>query len=175
MLCEQRLSDTKNLVTTATALARTEHHQLCQSEGLETFMRTDSQQLMSEGVATGAETFSQFLADAGWQRGEIDKTICHQVGVAHRKLLFESLDLDPRIDFATIEWLGNTGAAALPLTMALALEAKHILPDDRVALLGIGSGINCQMIGLHWRQSRVLGQLDGTSTETLPALSGAGP
>jgi 3-oxoacyl-[acyl-carrier-protein] synthase-3 len=175
VLCEQRLSDTKNLVTTATALARTEHHQLCQSEGLETFMRTDSQQLMSEGVATGAETFSQFLADAGWQRGEIDKTICHQVGVAHRKLLFESLDLDPRIDFATIEWLGNTGAAALPLTMALALEAKHILPDDRVALLGIGSGINCQMIGLHWRQSRVLGQLDGTSTETLPALSGAGP
>ncbi len=154
VLCEQGLSDTKNLVTTATALARTEHHQLCQSEGLETFMRTDSQQLMNEGVATGAETFSRFLQETGWQRTDIDKTICHQVGVAHRKLLFERLELDPRIDFATIEWLGNTGAAALPLTMALALEAKHILPDDRVALLGIGSGINCQMIGLHWRQSR---------------------
>ena len=154
VLCDERLSDTKNLVTTATALARTEHHQLCHSEGLEAFMETDSQQLMNEGVATGAETFSRFLADAGWQRGEIDKTICHQVGVAHRKLLFERLDLDPQIDFATIEWLGNTGAAALPLTMALALEAKHILPEDRVALLGIGSGINCQMIGLHWRQTR---------------------
>jgi 3-oxoacyl-[acyl-carrier-protein] synthase III len=168
VLCDEGLSETNNRVTTASALAQTEHHQLCHSEGLETFMQTDSERLLNEGVATGAKTFSRFLADAGWQRDEIDKTICHQVGVAHRKLLFESLDLDPRIDFATIEWLGNTGAAALPLTMALALESKHILPEDRVALLGIASGINCQMISLHWRQSRVLGQLGSTQNYPNP-------
>lgn len=175
VLCEEGLSHTKNRVTTASALAQTNHHQLCQSEGLDTFMQTDSEQLMNEGVATGAETFSRFLADTGWQRGEIDKTICHQVGVAHRRLLFEALGLNPQTDFATVEWLGNTGAAALPLTMALALEAEHILPEDRVALLGIGSGINCQMIGLEWRQSRVLGHLDGAATDSSPALLGAGP
>ncbi len=174
VLCDQELSQTKNRVTTASALAQTDHHQLCQSEGLETFMQTDSEQLMNEGVKTGAETFARFLADAGWQRGEIDKTVCHQVGVAHRKLLFEALDLDSQTDFATVEWLGNTGSAALPLTMALALEAEHIRPNDRVALLGIGSGINCQMIGVEWQQSRVLGQLDGAATEKSPALSSTG-
>lgn len=165
LLCDEELSKTHNRVTTASALAQTDHHQLCQSEGLETFMQTDSEQLMHEGVATGAETFARFLSAAGWQRDEVDKTICHQVGVAHRRLLFEALDLDPRIDFATVEWLGNTGSAALPLTLALALEADHIRPDDRVALLGIGSGINCQMIGLQWQQSLVLGKLGSETIE----------
>lgn len=157
LLCDEALSRTQNHVTTASVLARTEQHQLCRSEGHDNFMRTDSEQLMKHGVATGADTFARFLSEAGWQRAEIDKTICHQVGVAHRKLLFEALGLEPSIDFASFETLGNTGAAALPLTMALALEAGHIGADDRVALLGIGSGINCQMIGAEWQENQVLG------------------
>ncbi len=120
-------------------------------------MQTDSEALMKQGVATGAENFSRFLAAANWQRGDIDKTVCHQVGVAHRKLLFDALELETSLDFGTLETLGNTGAVALPLTMALALEAGHIGACDRVALLGIGSGINCQMIGVQWQSSRVLG------------------
>lgn len=159
LLCDEELSQTKNHLTAASVLARTEHHQLCQSAGLETFMQTDSEALMQQGVATGAETFAHFLGEAGWQRSEIDKTVCHQVGVAHRKMLFEALALETRLDFATLETLGNTGAAALPLTLALALEAEHIGSNDRIALLGIGSGINCQMIGVEWQQKRVLGQL----------------
>ena len=157
LLCDTELSSAKNQVTAATVLAHTDHHRLCHSEGLETFMQTDSEQLMKEGVATGAETFGRFLSDTGWNRNEISKTICHQVGVAHRKLLFEALDLDSDLDFPTLQMLGNTGAAALPLTLALACEAGHIAAQDQVALLGIGSGINCQMIGVQWQKSLVLG------------------
>ncbi|MEM8944188.1 MAG: 3-oxoacyl-ACP synthase III [Planctomycetota bacterium] len=157
VLCDAELSQTGNRLTSAAALARTQHHQLCQSAGLENFMQTDSEELMRQGVATGAETFSRFLSAAGWQRSDITKTVCHQVGVAHRKLLFEALSLDTSLDFATLETLGNTGAVALPLTLALALEAKHIDHADRVALLGIGSGINCQMLGVEWQSSRVMG------------------
>jgi 3-oxoacyl-[acyl-carrier-protein] synthase-3 len=157
LLCDEGLTRTKNRLSTATALANTEHHKLCQSAGMETFMHTDSEQLMREGVATGVQTFASFLSQAGWQREEINKTICHQVGVAHRKLLFESLGLDPGIDYSTFEVLGNTGAAALPLTLALAAEAGHIQPHDRVALLGIGSGINCQMLAVEWHESLIRG------------------
>mgnify|MGYP000449776387 CR=1 FL=1 len=69
------------------------------------------------GVETGRRTFEPFLREVGWSRGDIDKTICHQVGVAHRKLLFETLGLDESLDYSTFETLGNTGAAALPLTV----------------------------------------------------------
>jgi 3-oxoacyl-[acyl-carrier-protein] synthase-3 len=134
----------------ATARARTSHHTLCQSDGLETIMQTDSEELMRWGVATGAETFACFLREVGWRADEINRTFCHQVGVAHRKLLFEKLGLDPRIDFPTLEWLGNTGAAALPVTMAIGLEQGQVQPGDRVALLGIGSGINCLMLAAQW-------------------------
>ncbi len=166
LLCDEELSHTKNHLTAASVLAHTDQHHLCRSEGLENFMRTDSEQLLNEGVATGVATFGRFLDATHWRQDEIDKTICHQVGVAHRKLLFESLDLDTDKDFSTYETLGNTGAAALPLTLALASKAGHLQANDRVALLGIGSGINCQMIGIDWQECGVLGQLPADAQAT---------
>ena len=65
--------------------------------------------------------------------------------------MFESLGLDPAIDFATLETLGNTGAAALPVTMALGIEQGRLQAGDRVAMLGIGSGINCLMLAVEWQ------------------------
>jgi 3-oxoacyl-[acyl-carrier-protein] synthase III len=169
LLCDEELTRTKNRFTTATVMANTEHHALCRSAGMETFMHTDSEQLMNQGVATGAETFARFLSNAAWKREDIDKTICHQVGIAHRKLLFEALGLDPDLDYSTFEILGNTGAAALPLTLALAAEAGHIKSGDSVALLGIGSGINCQMLAVEWQQARVSGGVEAAVTQDCKA------
>ena len=67
--------------------------------------------------------------------------------------MLESLGLNPANDFATLETLGNTGAAALPVTMALGIEQGLLRPGDRVAMLGIGSGINCQMLAVEWQKS----------------------
>jgi 3-oxoacyl-[acyl-carrier-protein] synthase-3 len=116
-------------------------------------MQTDSEMLLRQGVAAGAETFERFLAAAGWEPDQIDRTFCHQVGVAHRARMFESLGLNPEIDFATVETLGNTGSAALPVTMAIGIEQGRLRAGDRVAMLGIGSGINCLMLGVEWQSS----------------------
>jgi 3-oxoacyl-[acyl-carrier-protein] synthase-3 len=72
--------------------------------------------------------------------------------------MFASLELDPAIDFPTVEFLGNTGSVALPVAMAMAVEQGRLAAGDQVALLGIGSGINSLMIGVEWqavRQSKV--------------------
>jgi 3-oxoacyl-[acyl-carrier-protein] synthase-3 len=153
VLCDEELSETGNRLTTWCVRCDTTQHDLCQSRGLEIFMQTDSEELMRRGVAAGVETFAEFLAAAGWERDDIDRTFCHQVGVAHRKLMFEALQLDPAIDFTTIETLGNTGAVALPVTMALGVEQGRIGRGDRVALLGIGSGINCLMLAVEWQKA----------------------
>ena len=104
-------------------------------------------------AAQGA--FTAFLAELEWTADEIQKTFCHQVGRAHHRLLFESLALEPQIDFATFAYLGNTGSVAMPMTAALGIENGHLQKDDRVALLGIGSGINVIMLGLDWQRSLV--------------------
>jgi 3-oxoacyl-[acyl-carrier-protein] synthase-3 len=153
VLCDEDLSETGNRLTTAIIRCDTSQHDLCQSRGLETFMQTDSEELMRQGIAAGAETFGHFLAAAGWEPDDIDRTFCHQVGVAHRKLMFESLKLNPDVDFTTVEALGNTGAVALPVTMALGVEQGRLRAGDRVAMLGIGSGINCLMLAVEWQRS----------------------
>ena len=160
LLVDRELSRTGNRLVAATAGANTEYHGLCHSgrdeavgTGMQPLMQTDSERLMHEGITTGAETFIQFLQDVGWSHDEIDKTFCHQVGVAHRKLMLEALALNPAVDYTTIETLGNTGSVALPITMALGIEAGHVQKNDRVAMLGIGSGINCVMLGAHWQRS----------------------
>ena len=152
VLSDEELSQTGNRLTGAVVFCDTSYHDLCRSRGLETMMDTDSEMLMREGIATGVETFRRFLGVAGWEPDDIDRTFCHQVGVAHRKLMLESLGLKPEHDFATLETLGNTGAVALPVTMALGIEQGRLRKGDQVAMLGIGSGINCQMLAVEWQR-----------------------
>lgn len=162
LLVHRKLSRTGNRLLAATSQAFTAGHELCRSGRDEAaagemrpLMTTDSERLMREGIAAGQATFGPFLAEAGWTRDQIDKTFCHQVGAAHRKAMLASLDLDLANDFATFASLGNTGAVALPVTMALGIESGHLQARDHAALLGIGSGINCLMLALDWQQSPV--------------------
>ncbi len=69
--------------------------------------------------------------------------------------MLASLGLDPQIDFPTVETLGNTGSVALPLALALGIEQGHLTPGDRVALFGIGSGINVLMMAMQWGNDKV--------------------
>ena len=63
------------------------------------------------------------------------------------------VQLKPSSDFTTVETLGNTGSVALPITMARGVESGHLQKDDRVAMLGIGSGINSVMLAVDWQNS----------------------
>jgi 3-oxoacyl-[acyl-carrier-protein] synthase-3 len=111
-------------------------------------MQTDSEALLHAGVGLAERTWDQFLRTVEWTAKDVDKTFTHQVGKAHRQLLLQRLGLDLSIDYPTVETLGNTGAIALPTAAALGLQAGHVRPGERVALLGIGSGLNCVMLGL---------------------------
>jgi 3-oxoacyl-[acyl-carrier-protein] synthase-3 len=159
LLVERKLSRTGNRLLGGIARAQTDHYRLCQGDVEEVgdhlgpLMWTDSEALLRQGVQAARATFAEFLATVGWDADAIDKTFSHQVGRAHRKLLLEALGLDPRIDYATLELLGNTGSVALPITTALGIENGHLQANDRVALLGIGSGINVLMLGVDWQRS----------------------
>ncbi len=114
------------------------------------FMTTDSVAVLKHGVALGQRTWDAFLRRLGWTAAQIDKVICHQVGSAHRDTILQLLGIAPEKDFSTFEYLGNIGTVSLPLTTALAEERDFLQPGDRVALLGIGSGLNCMMLGFEW-------------------------
>ncbi len=139
-----------------TMQAAPQYHGLCRW-GVETmlsaarqFMSTDSVAVLKYGAELGLRTWNAFLKRLGWAAETVDKIICHQVGVGHRDLILKALGIAPQKDYSTYSFLGNMGTVSLPLTAALAEEREFLLPGDRVGFLGIGSGLNCLMLGGDW-------------------------
>ncbi|MFT3781908.1 MAG: 3-oxoacyl-ACP synthase III [Nibricoccus sp.] len=133
--------------------AATQHSDLCKGDthGADALaMQTDSEAMLVAGVALARETWSDFKEATGWNETLPERFVCHQVGAAHRRKLYETIGLDLAKDFSTFETLGNMGSVSLPATLTLAVENRLVRDGSRVGLLGIGSGLNCLMLGLEW-------------------------
>jgi len=138
-----------------------EHHELCRwgladaptlhrPDALPQHMVTDAAAVLQYGVGLGMRTWADFLSEMGWDKDDVDRTICHQVGTPHRDTILSSIGVSPEKDFSTYPYLGNIGTVSLPITAALAEERGVLEPGHRVAFLGIGSGLNCMMLGVEW-------------------------
>ena len=106
-------------------------------------------------VAKGYPAAKRALEDASCVPADIDCIILatlspdiHFPGTA--VFLQSKLGIDGEKEFSTYEYLGNIGTVSLPLTAALAEERGFLLPGDKVGFLGIGSGLNCLMLGVEW-------------------------
>ncbi len=137
--------------------AHPEFHELCHwglesqnGRALRPIMSTDAVSVLKNGVVLGEETWRAFLDEIGCTGGDVDKVICHQVGSANRETILKTIGVPQAKDFSTYESLGNMGTVSLPVTAALADERDFLRSGDRVAFLGIGSGLNCLMLGFDW-------------------------
>lgn len=172
LLVDRDLSQSGNWLTSCVSRAETAHHGLCQSDtdqaghAMQPLMQTDSEQLLHAGVGVGKRTFDQLLSE-GLTRDEIDYTICHQVGSAHRKLMLDELGLPTQRDYSTFSWLGNSGSVALPTALAMGLRSGFVPMGSQTALLGIGSGINSIMMTAQWQTAAVAGELDEVAEQHL--------
>ncbi len=68
----------------------------------------------------------------------------------HTESLVKLLGLDLQKVHTIFPELGNVGPASVPITLAHAAELGKVNKGDRVALMGIGSGLNCAMAELLW-------------------------
>jgi len=157
VLTHAQMSDTGHRLIAGAALTAPEFHRICRwgpAQGLlgETanVMDTDASAVLEHGVALGERTWSRLLEATGWSTPNVDRVICHQVGSGHRREVLAALGIEEGRDFSTVETLGNMGTVSLPVTAAMAAEAGFLRAGDRVAFLGIGSGLNCLMLGVQW-------------------------
>lgn len=133
------------------------HHRLCcwgPDTGIPAtmpqVMETDSAAVLQHGVALAAETYRRFREMMNWPADKPDKIICHQVGATHQKTILDTLGIPGDKDFVTYPYLGNMGTVSLPITAAIASERGFLGKNDRVGFFGIGSGLNCMLLGLEW-------------------------
>ncbi len=157
ILTARSLSARGHQIQGAVARSAARHHQLCRwgpdtgipASGLHS-METDSVGVLQNGVALGIETYKDFRTLLAWPPGTPDKIICHQVGATHQRNILDAVGISKEKDFTTFRYLGNIGTVSLPITAAIAAEREFLLPGDRVGFFGIGSGLNCLMLGILW-------------------------
>jgi 3-oxoacyl-[acyl-carrier-protein] synthase III len=138
--------------------AASQHNDLCRIKEDTCFfdrsilpdMHTNSTELLKNGAKLAPDTWEAIKQELEWKDPDVDRFFTHQVSAVHSRLLFEILGLDKVKDFSTVEYLGNIGSVSLPITMAIGIDQGCLSPGDKVAMLGIGSGIVCLMLGLEW-------------------------
>ncbi|MBK8009999.1 MAG: 3-oxoacyl-ACP synthase III [Deltaproteobacteria bacterium] len=134
----------------ASLLAATQHNALCRGgeSGAAVNMNTDAEALLHAGLDLAAENWAAFVEETEF--GVPDRVVTHQVGKAHHALLCERLGLLASSAYVSFDRLGNIGSAALPMSLALAVEEGFVARGHRVALLGIGSGLSSIMLAVKW-------------------------
>lgn len=121
--------------------------------GTADWMKTDATLLLKNGVELAAQTWAAAQQQFGWTSSpatNVDQFLCHQVGATHLATLFKKLDLPVDKAFLTYPELGNTGPAAVPMALSLAVDGGAVKGGDRLALMGIGSGLNVSMMDVTW-------------------------
>jgi 3-oxoacyl-[acyl-carrier-protein] synthase-3 len=113
-------------------------------------METDSRGLMFAGLELAGHTWALASQEFGWKVEDLDEFVIHQVSATHTASLVQLFKLPPKKVFTIYQEFGNIGPAATPIVLSKAVEAGRVHKGSRVAMLGIGSGLNCTMAEVQW-------------------------
>lgn len=128
--------------------AATEWNKLCR--GNLDGMVTDTRQLLVEGIKLAQKTFEVAKHKLGWVASELDEFVVHQVSKVHTAAFTKAMGIDPRKVLTIFGEHGNIGPASVPIVLSKLREMGRLKKGSRVALLGIGSGLNCSMAEVVW-------------------------
>jgi len=128
--------------------AATEWNTLCR--GNLDRMVTDTKMLLTEGLKLAQKTFIAARQALGWAVDEMDEFVIHQVSKVHTQAFVDAFGIDPKKVLTIFGEHGNIGPASVPIVLSKLREMGRLKKGDRVALLGIGSGLNCSMAEVVW-------------------------
>ncbi|MDJ0781233.1 MAG: 3-oxoacyl-ACP synthase III [Desulfosarcinaceae bacterium] len=149
ILSRRELAPDGHLINGAVTRAATEHSRLCL--GQPDYMVADAGKVLFHGVELAHETWQVAGRTLpNWSDTEIDLYVPHQVSQRNMDALYKRLAVTAPKFHLNFFTLGNIGPAALPITLAQAEEEGRTFPGAHVALLGIGSGLNCAMMSVSW-------------------------
>ncbi|MBT2767719.1 3-oxoacyl-ACP synthase III [Stenotrophomonas sp. ISL-67] len=126
----------------------TEWNQLCR--GNLDRMVTDTRMLLIEGIKLAQKTFLAAREALGWAVEELDQFVIHQVSQPHTAAFIKNFGIDPKKVMTIFGEHGNIGPASVPIVLSKLKELGRLKKGDRIALLGIGSGLNCSMAEVVW-------------------------
>jgi 3-oxoacyl-[acyl-carrier-protein] synthase III len=125
----------------AVSILYCEHDEITKMDGKEVFRR--AVRAMVDSANLSLERAKLTMADIDW-------VIPHQ---ANRRIIdaaVQRLNWPLERTSTTVEWVGNTSAASIPLAMADDLAKGNIRPGDNVLMCGFGAGMTWASAVLRW-------------------------
>lgn len=113
-------------------------------------MVTDTRLLLIEGMKLAQKTFSAAKIALGWAVEELDEFVIHQVSQVHTQAFIRAFGIDPKKVLTIFAEHGNIGPASVPIVLSKLKEMGRLKKGQRIALMGIGSGLNCSMAEVVW-------------------------
>jgi 3-oxoacyl-[acyl-carrier-protein] synthase-3 len=113
-------------------------------------MVTDTKMLLIEGIKLAQLTFGAARQALGWAVEEMDEFVIHQISRAHTEAFLKTFGIDPQKVLTIFHEHGNIGPASVPIVLSKLKEMGRLKKGNRIALLGIGSGLNCSMAEVVW-------------------------
>lgn len=124
--------------------ADTTHKGLCVGDLNQ--MTTDSRGLLEAAVVLAKDVWAGSQETFDW--ADLNTYVIHQVSKIHTAAMAEVAGIDQTRIPTIFEQFGNIGPASIPFT--LAQESANLAAGDRIACMGIGSGINAMVIEIEW-------------------------
>jgi 3-oxoacyl-[acyl-carrier-protein] synthase-3 len=128
--------------------AATEWNKLCR--GNLDRMVTDTRMLLIEGLKLAQKTWLAARQALGWVADEMDEFVIHQVSQVHTAAFVKAFGINPKKVLTIFNEHGNIGPASVPIVLSKLREMGRLKKGSRIALLGIGSGLNCSMAEVVW-------------------------
>lgn len=128
--------------------AATQFNMLCR--GWNHQMWTDTRTLLVEGMKLAEGTYNAARTVLGWVMHELDHVVVHQVSKVHTENVIKAFGVDSHKVHRIFPNLGNIGPASIPTVLAKIVDQGRVQRGERVALMGIGSGLNCAMAEVVW-------------------------
>ena len=113
-------------------------------------MVTDTRMLLIEGLRLAQRTWIAAKGALGWVAEELDEFVIHQVSLVHTNAFIKAFGIDPKKVLTIFGEHGNIGPASVPIVLSKLREMGRLKKGHRIALLGIGSGLNCSMAEVVW-------------------------
>lgn len=148
VLCRRDLEPNGHLYRGGVSRAATQFNMLCR--GWNHQMWTDTKTLLIEGMKLAEGTYNAARTVLGWVMNELDHVVVHQVSKVHTESVIKAFGVDTDKVHRIFPHFGNIGPASIPTVLAKIVDQGRVSPGDKLALMGIGSGLNCAMAEVVW-------------------------
>jgi acyl-CoA:acyl-CoA alkyltransferase len=113
-------------------------------------MECDGPRLHQLGLERVPGALDEILRRTGWTHEEVKLGVPHQTSVHTIEEIRAKAGFRPDQGLVTVDRLGNTGAASIPIGVSLAAADGRLETGDKVLLVGGAAGFGVAIIPLIW-------------------------